>query len=98
MKWGLSEMGVCLNHQPQGSGIYIDKELCNNVWCCFLGPDPKPELTGDRRTFRMWMDTNQYQQDMANSVQGAEVCTRRQVDETSFHDHLGICHVSASGG
>lgn len=38
------------------------------------GPEPKPELKGDDRTFRVWLDTNQYQQDMAATVQGSEVC------------------------
>lgn len=37
------------------------------------GPEPKPELTGTSRTFRVWLDTNQYQQDMARVVQGGEV-------------------------
>uniref|UniRef100_A0A673HDG2 Aquarius intron-binding spliceosomal factor n=1 Tax=Sinocyclocheilus rhinocerous TaxID=307959 RepID=A0A673HDG2_9TELE len=37
------------------------------------GPDPKPKLKGDTRTFRVWLDPNQYQQDMTNSIQnGAE--------------------------
>ena len=40
------------------------------------GPEPKPELKGDDRTFRVWLDTNQYQQDMAATVQGSEVCVR----------------------
>lgn len=39
-----------------------------------LGPEPKPELKGESRTFRVWLDTNQYQQDMAATVQGTEVC------------------------
>ncbi|KAJ8411857.1 hypothetical protein AAFF_G00154950 [Aldrovandia affinis] len=33
------------------------------------GPDPKPKLKGDARTFRVWLDPNQYQQDMTNSIQ-----------------------------
>ena len=28
------------------------------------GPEPKPELPGYTRTFRVWLDTNQYQTDM----------------------------------
>jgi hypothetical protein len=43
--------------------------------CIFLGPEPKPEFKGERRTFRLWLDTNQYQQDMAETVQGTEVWT-----------------------
>ena len=37
------------------------------------GPEPKPQLTGSSRTYRVWLDTNQYQQDMASIVQGGEV-------------------------
>jgi len=28
------------------------------------GPDPKPEIKGDERTFRIWLDPNQYEIDM----------------------------------
>ena len=38
------------------------------------GPDPKPVLSGNSRTYRVWMDTNQYQRDMARVVKGEEVC------------------------
>ena len=37
------------------------------------GPEPKPQLTGPSRTFRVWLDTNQYQKDMSIVVQGGEV-------------------------
>ena len=37
------------------------------------GPEPKPDLPGDSRTFRVWLDPNQYQQDMAATMQGHEV-------------------------
>ena len=42
------------------------------VVCC-LGPDPKPELHGDNRTYRVWLDPNQYQMDMTQTVKGVEV-------------------------
>lgn len=42
-------------------------------WFFPLGPEPKPEFKGEDRTFRLWLDTNQYQQDMAETVHGAEV-------------------------
>lgn len=63
---------------------------------CFLcltqGPDPKPKLRGDSRTFRVWLDPNQYQQDMTNSIQtGAEdpyetfnIIMRRKPKENNF--------------
>ena len=42
----------------------------------FSGPEPKPEFKADERTFRLWLDTNQYQQDMAETVHGSEVFTK----------------------
>uniref|UniRef100_A0A8C1TIK3 RNA helicase aquarius n=1 Tax=Cyprinus carpio TaxID=7962 RepID=A0A8C1TIK3_CYPCA len=56
------------------------------------GPDPKPKLKGDTRTFRVWLDPNQYQQDMTNSIQnGAEdpyetfnIIMRRKPKENNF--------------
>ncbi|XP_035388468.1 RNA helicase aquarius isoform X2 [Electrophorus electricus] len=56
------------------------------------GPDPKPKLKGDSRTFRVWLDPNQYQQDMTNSIQnGAEdpyetfnIIMRRKPKENNF--------------
>lgn len=57
-----------------------------------LGPDPKPKLRGDARTFRVWLDPNQYQQDMTSSIQsGTEdpyetfnVIMRRKPKENNF--------------
>ena len=54
---------------------------CTNVcvlcYCmCFMlviGPEPKPTIKGDFRTFRVWLDTNQYQKDMEGIVKGKEV-------------------------
>ena len=37
------------------------------------GPDPRPVLPGERRTFRVWLDCNQYRQDLDNNAQGNEV-------------------------
>lgn len=56
------------------------------------GPDPKPKLRGDTRTFRIWLDPNQYQQDMTNSIQnGVEdpyetfnIIMRRKPKENNF--------------
>ncbi|KAF3845008.1 hypothetical protein F7725_008171 [Dissostichus mawsoni] len=56
------------------------------------GPDPKPKLRGDARTFRVWLDPNQYQQDMTSSIQsGTEdpyesfnVIMRRKPKENNF--------------
>ena len=38
------------------------------------GPEPKPVLSGNSRTFRVWMDTNQYQRDMARVVKEKRFC------------------------
>lgn len=55
------------------------------------GPEPKPEFKGEDRTFRLWLDTNQYQQDMAETVHGAEdvyetfnILLRRKPKENNF--------------
>lgn len=56
------------------------------------GPEPRPKLRGDSRTFRVWLDPNQYQQDMTNSIQsGAEdpyetfnIIMRRKPKENNF--------------
>eukprot|EP00061_Rhincodon_typus_P019061 g48504.t1 len=56
------------------------------------GPEPKPKLKGDSRTYRVWLDPNQYQQDMSFSVQsGAEdvyetfnIIMRRKPKENNF--------------
>lgn len=57
-----------------------------------LGPEPKPKLRGDARTFRVWLDPNQYQQDMTSSIQsGTEdpyetfnIIMRRKPKENNF--------------
>lgn len=55
------------------------------------GPDPKPDLRGDNRTYRVWLDPNQYQLDMTCTVQGGEdvyetfnVILRRKPKENNF--------------
>lgn len=46
----------------------ISFRLCNSA-----GPDPKPEFRGDSRTYRVWLDPNQYQSDMTATIKGHEV-------------------------
>uniref|UniRef100_A0A8C6UHK6 RNA helicase aquarius n=1 Tax=Neogobius melanostomus TaxID=47308 RepID=A0A8C6UHK6_9GOBI len=56
------------------------------------GPEPRPKLHGDTRTFRVWLDPNQYQQDMTNNIQsGSEdpyetfnIFMRRKPKENNF--------------
>lgn len=43
------------------------------LYTVYLGPEPKPVLSGNSRTYRVWMDTNQYQRDMARVMEGEEV-------------------------
>jgi hypothetical protein len=39
------------------------------------GPEPRPVLPGDTRTFRVMLDCNQYKEDLDNVAQGNEVNT-----------------------
>uniref|UniRef100_A0A8D2AZL4 RNA helicase aquarius n=1 Tax=Sciurus vulgaris TaxID=55149 RepID=A0A8D2AZL4_SCIVU len=56
------------------------------------GPEPRPNLRGESRTFRVFLDPNQYQQDMTNTIQnGAEdvyetfnIIMRRKPKENNF--------------
>uniref|UniRef100_A0A6Q2XQ48 RNA helicase aquarius n=1 Tax=Esox lucius TaxID=8010 RepID=A0A6Q2XQ48_ESOLU len=56
------------------------------------GPDPKPKMRGDTRTFRVWLDPNQYQQDMTASIQNStedpyetfNIIMRRKPKENNF--------------
>ncbi|XP_037087891.1 RNA helicase aquarius-like [Pollicipes pollicipes] len=55
------------------------------------GPDPRPQLPGDRRTFRVWLDCNQYRQDLDNNAAGKEdvyetfnIIMRRKPKENNF--------------
>lgn len=58
----------------------------------WAGPEPKPRLKGDCRTYRVFLDPNQYQQDMTNTIQnGAEdvyetfnIIMRRKPKENNF--------------
>lgn len=55
------------------------------------GPEPKPDMKGDTRTFRVWLDPNQYQQDMAATITGSgdvyetfNILMRRKPKENNF--------------
>lgn len=39
------------------------------------GPEPRPELEGDARTFRLLLDPNQYRLDLDHASKGNEVCS-----------------------
>ena len=54
-------------------GCEIEGMLDENGRVIEEGPEPKPQFTGNARSFRVWLDTNQYQRDMTKIVEGAEV-------------------------
>ena len=45
-------------------GCEIEGMLDENGRIIEEGPEPKPEIKGDTRTFRVWLDCNQYKKDM----------------------------------
>lgn len=52
------------------------------------GPEPKPELDGDTRTFRLLLDPNQYRHDLDRASKGTEVRKR-----LPFHLYLYFAKV-----
>ena len=55
------------------------------------GPEPRPNLPGDTRTYRVWLDSNQYRLDMDSASHGAEdvyenfnIIMRRKPKENNF--------------
>lgn len=54
-------------------GCEVDGMLDANGRVIEEGPDPRPFLPGDTRTFRVLLDPNQYQKDMDNIAKGKEV-------------------------
>ena len=55
-------------------GCEVEGMLDENGKVIEEGPEPKPKLSGDSRTWRVLLDTNQYQMDMERTMKGAEVC------------------------
>lgn len=45
----------------------------------FVGIGPAPELPGDTRTWRVWLDCNQYQSDMEKVAEGGEVLSYHHI-------------------
>lgn len=55
------------------------------------GPDPRPQLPGEKRTYRVWLDSNQYRIDMDELQEGGEdvyesfnIIIRRKPKENNF--------------
>ncbi|UYV62253.1 AQR [Cordylochernes scorpioides] len=74
-------------------GCEIEGMLDTNGRVIEEGPEPKPELPGDTRTFRVWLDCNQYRLDMDEGLQKSEdvdiygsfsIILRRKPKENNF--------------
>ncbi|KAG1657217.1 RNA helicase aquarius [Nymphon striatum] len=72
-------------------GCEIEGMLDENGRVIEEGPEPKPALPGDTRTYRVWLDCNQYRLDMDDNVQGGEdvyqsfnIIMRRKPKENNF--------------
>ncbi|KAK3865594.1 hypothetical protein Pcinc_028805 [Petrolisthes cinctipes] len=74
-------------------GCEVEGMLDENGRVIEEGPEPKPEIKGETRTFRVWLDCNQYKIDMDNikSDDGSEdvyetfnVLMRRKPKENNF--------------
>ncbi|XP_030764098.1 RNA helicase aquarius [Sitophilus oryzae] len=72
-------------------GCEIEGMLDSNGRVIEDGPDPKPVLPGDRRTYRVWLDCNQYRDDMSEANKGKEdvyegfnIIMRRKPKENNF--------------
>lgn len=74
-------------------GCEVEGMLDENGRVIEEGPEPKPELKGDTRTFRVWLDCNQYKIDMDNIKTGNNsedvyetfnVLMRRKPKENNF--------------
>lgn len=55
------------------------------------GPDPRPQLSGEKRTYRVWLDCNQYRMDMDNLQESGidvyesfNIIIRRKPKENNF--------------
>ncbi|KAJ3647426.1 hypothetical protein Zmor_019305 [Zophobas morio] len=72
-------------------GCEIEGMLDTNGRVIEDGPEPRPVLPGDKRTYRVWLDCNQYRDDMNNTNQGKEdvyeefnILMRRKPKENNF--------------
>lgn len=72
-------------------GCEIEGMLDQNGRVIEDGPEPKPILPGEKRTFRVWLDSNQYRIDMENANKGSEdiydtfnILMRRKPKENNF--------------
>ncbi|OXU23077.1 hypothetical protein TSAR_003253, partial [Trichomalopsis sarcophagae] len=72
-------------------GCEVEGMLDSNGRVIEDGPEPRPVLPGDARTYRVWLDSNQYRIDMDNASHGGEdvyesfnIIMRRKPKENNF--------------
>ncbi|VEN47986.1 unnamed protein product, partial [Callosobruchus maculatus] len=72
-------------------GCEVEGMLDSNGRVIEDGPEPRPQLPGDQRTYRVWLDCNQYREDMNKINQGNEdvyesfnILMRRKPKENNF--------------
>ncbi|KAF3427637.1 hypothetical protein E2986_08383 [Frieseomelitta varia] len=72
-------------------GCEVEGMLDSNGRVIEDGPEPRPILPGDTRTYRVWLDCNQYRIDMDNASHGGEdvyesfnIIMRRKPKENNF--------------
>ncbi|XP_074037324.1 RNA helicase aquarius isoform X2 [Leptinotarsa decemlineata] len=72
-------------------GCEVEGMLDSNGRVIEDGPEPRPILPGDQRTYRVWLDCNQYRDDMNSADQGKEdvyesfnILMRRKPKENNF--------------
>ncbi|XP_046750844.1 RNA helicase aquarius isoform X2 [Diprion similis] len=72
-------------------GCEIEGMLDSNGRVIEDGPEPRPVLPGENRTYRVWLDSNQYRIDMDNASHGKEdvyegfnIIMRRKPKENNF--------------
>ncbi|XP_017768552.1 PREDICTED: intron-binding protein aquarius isoform X2 [Nicrophorus vespilloides] len=72
-------------------GCEVEGMLDSNGRVIEDGPEPKPAIPGDKRTYRVWLDCNQYRDDMNLTNQGGEdvyegfnIFMRRKPKENNF--------------
>lgn len=93
------EMPDMEGHFPEEFGIRsvrgceIEGMLDENGRVIEEGPEPKPEMKTEARTFRVWLDSNQYKQDLDSVKEGSteddvyetfNVLMRRKPKENNF--------------
>ncbi|XP_054010956.1 RNA helicase aquarius [Hylaeus anthracinus] len=72
-------------------GCEVEGMLDSNGRVIEDGPEPRPILPGDTRTYRVWLDSNQYRIDMDNASHGGDdvyegfnIIMRRKPKENNF--------------